>query len=81
MTTLRHNYLPDLQEQFSYDDKVTFWIHKETGDLHIRTDKGEEVIPHLIGIKILDLLVKQQEVYREANRLDWADRIYRKFLL
>lgn len=45
MTTLRHNYLPDLQEQFSYDDKVTFWIDKETGDMHIRTDKGEEVIP------------------------------------
>lgn len=81
MTTLRHNYLPDLQEQFSYDDKVTFWIHKDTGDLHIKTDKGEEVIPHLIGIRILDLLVKHQEVYREGKRLDWADRIYRKLIL
>lgn len=71
MTTLRHNYIPDLQEQFSYNDQVTFWIHKETGDLHIRTDKGEEVIPHLIGISILDLLVKQQEVYRESVKKGW----------
>lgn len=71
MTTLRHNYLPDLQEQFSYNDQVTFWINKETGDLHIRTDKGEEVIPHLIGIRILDVLVKQQEVYRESVKKRW----------
>ena len=74
MTTLRHNYLHDLQEQFSYDDKVTFWIDKETGDLHISTEKGEEVIPHLIGIRILDLLVKQQEVYREGKRLSWMKK-------
>lgn len=79
MKTLRHNYLPDLQEQFSYNDQVTFWIHKETGDLHIRTDKGEEVIPHLIGIRILDLLVKQQEVYRESNRPSWLGK-YGKLL-
>lgn len=71
MTTLRHNYLPDLQEQFSYDDKVTFWINKDTGDLHIRTDKGSDIIPHLIGIRILDLLVKQQEVYRESVKKGW----------
>jgi hypothetical protein len=81
MTTLRHNYLPDLQEQFSYDDKVTLWIDKETGDLHIRTEKGSDIIPNLIGIRILDLLVKQQEIYREGKRLDWADRIYRKLIL
>ena len=71
MTTLRHNHLPDLQEQFSYDDKVTFWIDKETGDLHIRTEKGEEVIPHLIGIRVLDLLVKRQEIYRESVKKGW----------
>ena len=71
MTTLRHNYLPDLQEQFSYDDKVTFWIDKQTGDLHIRTDKGSDTIPHLIGIRILDLLVKQQEIYRESVKKGW----------
>lgn len=74
MTTLRHNYLPDLQEQFSYNDQVTFWIDKETGDLHIKTDKEEEVIPHLIGIRILDLLVKQQEVYREGKRNKWVKK-------
>lgn len=74
MTTLRHNYLPDLQEQFSYNDQVTFWIDKETGDLHIKTENGEEVIPHLIGIRILDLLVKQQEVYREGKRLSWMKK-------
>lgn len=74
MTTLRHNYLPDLQEQFSYNDKVTFWIDKETGDLHISTDKWKEVIPHLVAIKILDILVKQQEVYMEGKQLSWMKK-------
>ena len=74
MTTLRHNHLPDLQEQFSYDNKVTFWIDKETGDLHIKTDKGEQAIPHIIGIRILDLLVKQQEIYRESKRHRWMKK-------
>ena len=74
MTTLRHNYLPDLQEQFSYNDQVTFWIDKETGDLHIRTDKGEEVIPHLIGIRILDLLVKKQEIYMDGKKRSFMSK-------
>lgn len=76
MTTIRHNYLPNLQEQFSYNDEITFWISHDTGDLHISTDGKEQIIPFEIGIRIVDLLAKKQEVIRESKKRNWVKILF-----
>ena len=77
---IRYNYLPNLQEQFSFEDEnqneVRFWINKETGDFHIKMDDQEKIIPFEIGIRIVDLLATKQENFKESKKANW----YRKLI-
>lgn len=80
---IRYNHTHSMQEQFSYEDEngneTRLWISHETGDLHIRTDGTEKIIPFEVGIKIIDLLRTKQEIFTESQKLDFMDKIYVKF--
>lgn len=80
---IRHNHTHTLQEQFSYEDEngkeTRLWVNTETGDLHIKTDGNEKIIPFEVGIKIIDLLRTKQEIFTESQKTDFMDKIYVKF--